>query len=103
MALPVAGLTAYHALKTVGELRPGTFFIWGGSGGLGTMAIQIAKHLGEQVIATAGTPEKLEIMKILGADFVLDRRRDDVAAEVSKSPPTGSTFCSTTSGRRRFR
>jgi len=90
VALPVAGLTAYHALNNVGELKPGqTFFIWGGAGGLGSMAIQIAKHLGARVIATAGAPEKLEVMKSLGADFVFDRRRDDVAAAVRKIAPDG--------------
>jgi NADPH:quinone reductase-like Zn-dependent oxidoreductase len=90
MAIPVAGLTAYHALKNVGELRSGqTFFIWGGAGGLGSMAIQIARHLGARVIATGGTPEKLETMKRLGADFVLDRRQDDVIGEVKKIAPDG--------------
>jgi NADPH2:quinone reductase len=90
VTVPVAGLTAYHGLKTVGDLRPGqVFFIWGGAGGLGTMAIQIAKHLGATVIATAGSDEKLEFMKSLGADHVLNRRADDVATEVKKIAPHG--------------
>jgi len=91
ISLPVAGLTAYHGLKNVGELKPGqTFFIWGGTGGLGTIAIQIAKQLGATVIATGGTAEKLEVMKSLGADYVFNRKSDDVQAEVMKLCPAGA-------------
>jgi alcohol dehydrogenase len=90
VALPVAGLTAMHALKTVGQLSEGeTFLIWGGSGGLGTLAIQIAKRLGARVIATANSDEKLKVMRELGADLVLNRLTDDIAAEVRKFAPTG--------------
>ncbi len=88
--IPVAGLTAYHALKSVGNLKPGeTFFIWGGSGGMGTIAIQIAKHLGATVIATANSDEKLEAMKKLGADHVFNRETDDIPEEVKKIAPAG--------------
>lgn len=90
VSLPVAGLTAWHGLKSVGELKRGeTFFIWGGTGGLGTMAIQIAKQLGATVIATGSTPERLELMKSLGADHVFNRKTDDVQAEVMKLFPAG--------------
>lgn len=90
ITLPVAGLTAYHGLKTVGGLKPGqTFFIWGGLGGLGTIAIQIAKQLGATVIATGGTDEKLAVMRSLGADYVFNRLTDDVSAEVMKLFPAG--------------
>ncbi len=89
-AIPVAGLTAFHALKTVGNLQPGqTFFIWGGAGGLGTMAIQIAKQLGATVLATGSMPGRLELMKSLGADVVFNRLTDDVAAGVRKVAPAG--------------
>ncbi|MCH7472929.1 zinc-binding dehydrogenase [bacterium] len=90
VSLPVAGLTAFHALKTVGELREGqTFFIWGGAGALGTIAIQVAKQLGATVIATGGSEEKLELMKALGADHVLNRRTEDVPARVKEIAPAG--------------
>ena len=90
VTVPVAGLTAYHGLVNVGELKLGQiFFIWGGAGGLGTMAIQIAKHLGATVIATAGSEKKLESMKKLGADHVLNRFKDDIAGEVKKIAPFG--------------
>lgn len=89
-ALPVAGLTALHALTTVSRLERGqTFFTWGGAGAVGTMAIQIAKQLGARVIATASSPERLELMAGLGADVVLDRRRDDVAQRVRGEAPSG--------------
>jgi NADPH:quinone reductase-like Zn-dependent oxidoreductase len=90
VTLPVAGLTAYHGLKTVGGLRPGQiFFIWGGAGGLGSIAIQIAKYLGATVIATASSERKLGFMKNLGADLVLDRTKDDIPAAVKKFAPMG--------------
>jgi len=90
VTLPVAGLTAYHGLVTEGGLKPNqAFLIWGGAGGLGSMAIQIAKRLGATVIATAGSGEKLEFMRKLGADYVFNRHKDDLAAEVKKIAPHG--------------
>ena len=90
VSIPVAGLTAYHALKTVGELKPGQiFFIWGGAGGLGTMAIQIAKNLGAKVIATGSTQKKLDVIRKLGADLALNRLTDDIPAQVKKYAPDG--------------
>lgn len=90
VCLPVAGLTAYHAIHSVGGLEPAqSFFIWGGSGGLGTLAVQIAKQAGATVIATAGSPEKLEVMRSLGVDIALNRLTDDVPARVAESCPGG--------------
>lgn len=81
--LPVAGLTAYHALLGVGGLREGeTVLIWGGSGGLGTFAVQIAKGLGARVIATVGKDEKRRGVEQLGADLVLNHHEDDVVEAV---------------------
>jgi NADPH2:quinone reductase len=89
-ALPVAGLTALHALTAVGELQAGqTFFIWGGSGPLGMMAIQIARLLGATVLATGGSPAKLAAMRAAGADHVFNRHTDDVAARVMELCPAG--------------
>lgn len=73
--LPVAGLTAYHAVKTVGELEKGDkFFIWGGTSGLGIIAIQLAKELGAEVFATAGFPHKIEYLKQMGVDHIFNHR-----------------------------
>jgi NADPH:quinone reductase-like Zn-dependent oxidoreductase len=81
--LPVAGLTAYHALVTVGRVQEGeTVLVWGGSGGVGTFAVQIAKRLGARVIATVGREEKRAKVAALGADLVLDHHRDDVESAV---------------------
>jgi len=75
--LPVAGLTAYHALVGVGGLKEGeTALIWGGSGGLGTFAVQVAKALGARVIATVGRDEKRVKLEELGADLVLNHHKD---------------------------
>ncbi len=89
-ALGVAGLTAYHGLTTVSDLQPGqTFMIWGGSGGLGTLAIQIAKHRGATVIATCGSEEKKQTLRDLGADVVFDHNTEAVFEEVKKLYPIG--------------
>src|SRR5699024_4373704 len=67
--LPMAALTAYHGLVGVGQLQAGeTVFMWGGSGGLGTFAVQIAKALGARIITTMGFEEKRERVEALGAD-----------------------------------
>lgn len=90
IALGVAGLTAYHGLTSVGELRKGeTMLIWGGSGGVGTIAIQLAKRIGATVIATVGKEEKRAPIEKLGADMVLNHYTDDVQAELSKRFPIG--------------
>lgn len=90
IACSIAGLTAYHGIKTVGELKEGqSFFIWGGAGGLGTLAIQIAKHLGATVYATANSEEKLNIMRELGVDYAFNRLEDDVPAQIRKTAPAG--------------
>lgn len=81
--LPIAGLTAYHALVTVGQLKKDeTVLIWGGSGGLGTFAVQIAKLLGARVIATVGRDEKREAVRRLGADHVFNHHKDDIVNAV---------------------
>lgn len=73
--LPVAGLTAYHAVKTVGDVQKGDkFFIWGGTSGLGIIAIQLAKALGAEVFATAGFPHKIDFLKQLGVDHIFNHR-----------------------------
>ena len=73
--IPSTFFTAYYALHELGRLRPGEkVLIHGGAGGVGIAAIQLAKHLGAEVFATAGSPEKREFVRLLGADHVLDSR-----------------------------
>ena len=72
-ALPIAGHTAWHCLITRGQLQPWEdILIQAGGSGVGSMAIQIAKHMGARVITTAGSDWKLEKAKEIGADEVIN-------------------------------
>lgn len=71
-ALPISGLTALQAVRDHGRVRPGqTVLVLGASGGVGSFAVQIAKAFGAQVTGTARTA-KLDLLRTLGADHVLD-------------------------------
>ena len=71
-AVPLAALTAWQALVDVGKIQSGqTVLIHGGSGGVGSFAIQIAKARGARVIATASTANQ-DVLKQLGADLAID-------------------------------
>jgi len=71
-SIPLVGLTAWQALVEVGKVKPGQkVFIQAGSGGVGTIAIQLAKHLGATV-ATTTSAKNAELVKSLGADVVVD-------------------------------
>lgn len=76
-SIPLVGLTAWQALVEVGEVSPGQrVFIQAGSGGVGTFAIQLAKHLGA-VVATTASGKNVELVKSLGADVVIDYKHQD--------------------------
>src|SRR6266581_3931500 len=76
-ALPLVALTAWQALVERADLRPGQkILIHAGSGGVGTIAIQLAKHLGAHVATTTGTANTGWV-KNLGADVVIDYKRED--------------------------
>ena len=69
----VQGTTAWHILKTMGHLSPGeTVVVHAAAGGVGTLAIQLAKMWGAKVIAVTSSGEKAELAKSLGADEVVD-------------------------------
>lgn len=71
-AVPLAGLTAWQALRDIGKLQAGhKVLIHAGSGGVGTLAIQLARHLGATVATTVGA-RNAELVKRLGADIVID-------------------------------
>jgi putative PIG3 family NAD(P)H quinone oxidoreductase len=80
--IEVAG-TVYANLSQAGLASGETFLIHGGAGGIGSFAIQYAKTLGATVIATAGSTEKLEQCRALGADHAVSYR-DDWPAEIDK-------------------
>ncbi|HLS74666.1 MAG TPA: NAD(P)H-quinone oxidoreductase [Actinomycetaceae bacterium] len=89
-ALPEAACTAWPNLVDVGDLRPGeTALIHGGSGGVGSMAIQLARALGARVVATAGGPERTARCRELGADVVVDHRSDVPAAVLEATDGRG--------------
>ena len=76
-SIPLVGLTAWQALVEIGKLRAGQkVFIQAGSGGVGTFAIQLAKHLGAYV-ATTTSATNADWVKKLGADLVIDYKKDD--------------------------
>jgi NADPH2:quinone reductase len=82
-AVPVNWLTAYFALVTLGKLQAGErVLIHAAAGGVGTAAVQIAKLLGGFVFATAGSEEKVELARSLGADVAINYERDDFEAVV---------------------
>ncbi len=81
LCMLVQGSTAWHILKTVGHLNPGeTVVIHAAAGGVGTIAIQLAKMWGAKVIASTSSPEKAELAKKLGADVTIDANAEDLAA-----------------------
>lgn len=83
-AIPEALATAWANLVIAGGLTPAdTVLINGGSGGVGSLAIQLAHHLGARVITTAGGPERAQRCKDYGADLALDYRSDNLSEEIS--------------------
>ncbi|NTJ43587.1 SDR family NAD(P)-dependent oxidoreductase [Agrobacterium larrymoorei] len=81
--VPVTFLTAYYALVELGRLRAGeTVLIHGAAGGVGLAALQIAKLNGAKIIATAGTDEKRNLVKRLGANHVFDSRSLDFVDDI---------------------
>ncbi len=80
-ALPEVACTVWSNVFMVGGLRPEeTFLVHGGAGGIGSCAIQLAHALGSRVIATAGSADKRELTRSLGADLALDYHDDWAAA-----------------------
>jgi NADPH:quinone reductase len=84
VALPVQGLSAYHILKTMGRLEEGeTVLIHAAAGGVGTLAVQLAKIFrAGNIIATASTEEKRALAKQLGADAAIDYTKEGWKDEV---------------------
>ena len=75
-SIPLVGLTAWQALIEMGKLKKGQkVLIHAGSGGVGTFAIQLAKHVGA-IVATTTSAANVDLVKRLGADIVIDYRKD---------------------------
>jgi NADPH2:quinone reductase len=82
-AVNIPFATAYRALFQRARVAPGEMvLVHGGSGGVGTAAVQLARNAGLKIIATAGTPKGEELLRQLGAHYVLDHRKPDYLSEV---------------------
>lgn len=82
-SIPLVGLTAWQALVERAQIKPGQkILIHAGSGGVGTFAIQLAKHLGATV-ATTASAKNADMLKALGADVVIDYRSQEFEKELS--------------------
>jgi putative PIG3 family NAD(P)H quinone oxidoreductase len=85
-ALPEVACTVWSNVFMIAGLQKGeTLLVHGGAGGIGTMAIQVAHALGARVVATAGSPEKLELCRRLGADVAVSYREQDFVEEVRRA------------------
>jgi NADPH:quinone reductase-like Zn-dependent oxidoreductase len=83
--LPCAGVTAWHALVEIGEIKAGDTVLVLGSGGVSVFALQFARMFGARVIATSGSKAKAERLKQMGAEAVIDyRAMPDWDKEVTK-------------------
>jgi NADPH:quinone reductase-like Zn-dependent oxidoreductase/SAM-dependent methyltransferase/acyl carrier protein len=81
--LPVVFMTAWHAFNNVARIRKGDrVLVHAGAGGVGMAAIQIAHHLGAEVIASAGSPTKRALLETLGVKHVIDSRQGDFVETV---------------------
>jgi NADPH2:quinone reductase len=81
----LVGITAHRGLFGCARLQAGeTVFVNGGTGGVGSMVVQIAKASGAKVVATVGSAEKAKLCQSWGADCVLNYKTDDVPAQIKK-------------------
>lgn len=83
--IPTVFFTAWYALKHLAQIQPGErLLIHGAAGGVGIAAIQIARHLGAEIFATAGSEEKRDFLRLMGVRHVFDSRSlsfaDDIRA-----------------------
>jgi NADPH:quinone reductase len=83
--MPIVFLTAYHLLKTRGQMQSGdTVLIQAGASGVGTVATQLAKAWDARVITTASTQDKLDLSRSLGAEVTINYTTQDFEEEVQK-------------------
>lgn len=85
-ALPEAACTIWSNLFMLAALRPGeTILVHGGAGGMGSFAIQLAAQVGARVLTTAGSAEKLERCRSLGAEIAINYKTDDFVDAVREA------------------
>jgi len=82
-AAALIGITAHLGLFRCAKLQPGeTLFVNGGTGGVGSMVVQMAKAVTAQAITTVGSPDKAALCRSWGADLVLNYKSDDIPAAI---------------------
>ena len=102
-AVPETLFTVWHNMVERGHLKSGeTFLVHGGTSGIGTTAIQLAKALGARVITTAGTAEKCEACRKLGADVAVNYKTEDFVAAMQSGDRRQRRRRYTRHGRRRL-
>ncbi len=89
-AVSLVAITAHLGLVQHAQLKPGeVLFVNGGTGGVGSSVVQIAKALGARVITTGGTDEKVRLCRELGADLALNYKKDEIDAPIRNFAPHG--------------
>ena len=89
-AIALVGITAHLGLVRDAKLQAGeTLFVNGGTGGVGSSVVQMAKALGARVITTAGSDEKTAACRQLGADLAINYKTEDVAEKIREFAPDG--------------
>lgn len=89
-ATALVGITGHLGLVQTARLKAGEIiFVNGGSGGVGSMVVQMAKTLGAKIIATAGSDEKCAACRTLGADLAINYKTEDVAAKTKEFASAG--------------
>jgi len=89
-ACALVGITAHLGLFREAKLEAGeSIFVNGGTGGVGSMVVQMAKIAGARVISTAGSEEKVKALNALGAEMALNYKKDDIAAALKQFAPSG--------------
>jgi NADPH2:quinone reductase len=89
-SLALVGITAHLGLFRNGRLQKGeTAYVAGGSGGVGSMVVQMVKAAGGRVATSAGSPERVALCRSLGADLALNYKTDDIPARLREFAPEG--------------
>jgi NADPH2:quinone reductase len=90
VAISLVGVTAHTGLVTKAKLKGGeVLFVNGGTGGVGSSVVQMAKVIGARVITTVGSDEKAARAKELGADVAINYKTENVAEAIKKAAPQG--------------
>jgi NADPH:quinone reductase-like Zn-dependent oxidoreductase len=87
--LPIAGATALRNLEALKTGEKTKLMLWGASGGVGHVALQLAKRMGMQVFAIASGADGVELSQQLGADEAVDGHRDDIVQRAHAFAPNG--------------